>query len=121
VEIKREANVRYLECPTCAQLMHRKNFASCSGVIIDSCRGHGVWFDRHELEAILRFVADGGLDQAREKELRRQEAAAQHARARLDRAQMPVRAAGAGMVLGRHERTGSPLLDALGGFLGGLF
>jgi Zn-finger nucleic acid-binding protein len=38
--------VRYLKCPICSQLMHRKNYASMSGLIIDWCRGHGFWFDQ---------------------------------------------------------------------------
>ena len=63
--------VRYIPCPVCGQLMNRKNFAGCSGVIIDWCGRHGFWFDAEELEKILRFVQSGGLDKARERELRR--------------------------------------------------
>ena len=63
--------VRYLKCPTCATIMHRKNYAGCSGVIIDWCRGHGFWFDNHELGLILKFVAEGGMDKARRLELER--------------------------------------------------
>ena len=45
--------------------MHRRNFASISGVMIDVCRKHGVWLDHSELERILAFVREGGLDRAR--------------------------------------------------------
>src|SRR4051812_20636064 len=45
---KFEMNVRYLRCPACRDLMNRLNFAKCSGVIVDVCRGHGTWFDRDE-------------------------------------------------------------------------
>src|SRR3989442_1553237 len=34
--------VRYAPCPQCGELMNRINFAHCSGVIIDICRGHGA-------------------------------------------------------------------------------
>ncbi len=70
VEVQTHA-VKYLPCPVCGNFMNRKNFASCSGVIIDWCKGHGFWFDTHELEKIIDFVKSGGMDQAREKEIRR--------------------------------------------------
>ncbi len=55
----------YIPCLVCNKLMERKNFAGCSGVIIDWCRGHGFWFDVKELEAIVRFLEHGGLDKAK--------------------------------------------------------
>lgn len=66
-------DVRYLECLVCKKLMQRKNFAGCSGVIIDWCRDHGVWFDARELEAIVRFIEQGGLDKAEKRELKRRQ------------------------------------------------
>src|SRR5829696_9131972 len=45
--------VRYLPCPDCKQLMNRSNFARISGVIIDLCKQHGVWFDSNELPRII--------------------------------------------------------------------
>jgi Zn-finger nucleic acid-binding protein len=60
--------VRYCPCPQCGQLMNRVNFARCSGVIVDVCRGHGTWFDRDELREIVEFIRGGGLDLARQKE-----------------------------------------------------
>src|ERR1700730_10361436 len=43
----RETNkVNYVPCPECLQLMNRINFARCSGVIVDVCKGHGTGFDR---------------------------------------------------------------------------
>ncbi len=48
--------VAYLPCPRCRQLMHRRNFASRSGIIIDECAAHGVWFDRDELAAVIRYA-----------------------------------------------------------------
>ena len=63
--------VRYVPCPTCGNLMHRKNFANCSGIVVDWCKGHGFWFDAQELEKIVEFIKNGGLDKARRTEIER--------------------------------------------------
>jgi Zn-finger nucleic acid-binding protein len=55
----------YRPCPVCADLMNRFNFACCSGVILDACKPHGVWFDPDELRRIVEFIRSGGLDVAR--------------------------------------------------------
>jgi Zn-finger nucleic acid-binding protein len=60
--------IRYVPCPECAQLMNRINFAKCSGVIVDVCKGHGTWFDRDELSQIVEFVRGGGLETSRARE-----------------------------------------------------
>jgi Zn-finger nucleic acid-binding protein len=57
--------VRYLPCPICKQIMNRENFGKRSGVIIDVCKGHGVWFEHGELPAVLAFIDGGGLARAR--------------------------------------------------------
>jgi Zn-finger nucleic acid-binding protein len=62
------AAVSYVPCPDCKELMNRSNFARTSGVIIDMCKQHGVWFDREELPKIIKFITSGGLQHAREKE-----------------------------------------------------
>ena len=59
--------VRYVKCPRCRKLMNRVNFAEHSGVVLDVCRNHGTWFDANELQRIVQFIRDGGLDQARER------------------------------------------------------
>lgn len=66
--VNTEAHVRYVPCPECGQLMNRVNFARCSGVIVDVCKGHGTWFDQDELAEIVEFIRAGGLDQARARE-----------------------------------------------------
>ena len=48
--------------------MNRSNFARSSGVIIDICKQHGVWFDADELPKIIAFINKGGLSRQREKE-----------------------------------------------------
>jgi Zn-finger nucleic acid-binding protein len=70
----------YIPCPDCKQLMNRKNFADISGVIIDVCRPHGIWFDSGELGRIVKFVMDGGLLQARRREMEKAEVEASLAR-----------------------------------------
>jgi Zn-finger nucleic acid-binding protein len=60
--------VTYVPCPDCKQLMNRSNFARASGVIIDICKHHGVWFDAGELPKIIQFIQKGGMQIAREKE-----------------------------------------------------
>src|SRR4051812_5026782 len=40
-------------CPICSKRMNPLNFSYSSGIIVDLCpSGHGLWFDRNELEAI---------------------------------------------------------------------
>jgi Zn-finger nucleic acid-binding protein len=60
--------VAYLRCPDCDQIMNRRNFARRSGVIIDVCRAHGIWFDHEELTRVLHFVKTGGLEKAKQEE-----------------------------------------------------
>lgn len=62
------SKITYVPCPDCKQLMNRSNFARASGVIIDLCKQHGVWFDAEELPKIIQFIRKGGLDIARKKE-----------------------------------------------------
>lgn len=60
--------VNYVPCPTCSGLMNRNNFARASGVIVDICKQHGVWFDADELPAIIEFIRKGGMELARQRE-----------------------------------------------------
>jgi Zn-finger nucleic acid-binding protein len=62
-------SVQYRPCPGCGQRMNRVNYARRSGVVLDVCRAHGLWFDRDELRRVLAFIAGGGLDRARQREL----------------------------------------------------
>lgn len=57
--------VSYVPCPECSQLMNRINFARCSGVVVDVCKGHGTWFDRDELSRIVQFIQRGGFEASR--------------------------------------------------------
>ena len=53
-------------CPQCANQMTLIQFSRRSGIVIDICRAHGVWFDRDELRHIIEFIRSGGLDRARQ-------------------------------------------------------
>jgi Zn-finger nucleic acid-binding protein len=64
--------------------MNRINFARCSGVIVDVCKGHGTWFDRDELSHIVEFIRQGGLEASRNKE----KAAIEEERRRLRQEQL---------------------------------
>lgn len=118
-------DVRYLSCPGCGNLMNRKNFAKCSGVIIDWCRGHGYWFDAHELERIMAFVAKGGLAKSRRREIEEEKRNVKLAKEKARRAQAEMARAhgGSPMMMGGgfHSGSSSLLGAVLGGLLGGLF
>ena len=48
--------------------MTRRNYARRSGVIIDFCAQHGVWFDADELARILQWVRSGRLTEVKQEE-----------------------------------------------------
>lgn len=67
----RGAGPVYRPCPTCGQRMNRVNFERVSGILIDRCRDHGIWFDATELDAVLRWIKLGGervSDERRQQE-----------------------------------------------------
>jgi Zn-finger nucleic acid-binding protein len=66
--VQESSKISYVPCPECSQLMNRINFARCSGVVIDICKGHGIWFDRDELSRIIEFIQSGGLESSRMRE-----------------------------------------------------
>lgn len=65
---QQNVSVNYVPCPDCKNLMNRNNFARSSGVILDICKRHGVWFDAEELPKIIEFIRKGGLDFERKRE-----------------------------------------------------
>ncbi len=62
------AAVRYVHCPECSKVMNRINFAHSSGIVIDVCKNHGVWFEKDELRGVLDFVARGGMQQMQQSD-----------------------------------------------------
>lgn len=100
--------VRYRPCPSCGKLMNRTNYGGGSGIVLDACRDHGLWFDRGELAAIVGFLEKGGWDRirAREREKLAEEVRDLESRRELARA--------TGMPATDWERTEQGL-SALGG------
>lgn len=52
--------IKYIPCPVCRELMHRKLFAYRSGVIVDTCAAHGYWLDEGELNILRHWKKAGG-------------------------------------------------------------
>lgn len=99
-----DAEPLYRPCPDCRKLMNRRNYGRRSGVIVDVCSGHGVWFDFGELARILAWIRDGGLAHAQKQELlsaksEGRQATARHWRGIFDQA--PPRAPTLGTLLER--------------------
>jgi Zn-finger nucleic acid-binding protein len=67
--------ISYIKCPVCSQLMHRVNFGTRSGVIVDRCKNHGVWLDGGELRHLMEWMKLGGmlLDHERQEQIRLEE------------------------------------------------
>jgi hypothetical protein len=64
----------YRPCVVCGELMNRVNYGRVSGVIIDACKEHGIWFDAEGLTRILDWIHKGGAEvTARAEEEDRQE------------------------------------------------
>ncbi|HZZ72458.1 MAG TPA: zinc-ribbon domain-containing protein [Pirellulales bacterium] len=61
----------YRKCPICQGLMVRKNFGKKSGVIIDWCGDHGIWFDNEELSQLLEWIHSGAWSDVKAEERRR--------------------------------------------------
>jgi Zn-finger nucleic acid-binding protein len=64
-----EKRVSYRPCVRCGTMMNRVNFARLSGTIVDVCKGHGTFLDQGELQAIVAFIQDGGLERARQRQI----------------------------------------------------
>jgi len=74
----------YRPCPVCSRPMNRTNFGRSSGIVIDRCRDHGSWFDESELDAVLRWVREGGEALAEERRREEERQAASAARFRVE-------------------------------------
>lgn len=52
----------YRKCIECGTVMTRKNYGRKSGVIVDVCTTHGIWFDMQEMEEVLGWLRAGGVE-----------------------------------------------------------
>jgi hypothetical protein len=66
-QLRQHVGPTYRPCIYCGKMMHRQQYARRSGVIIDVCGEHGIWFDAQEFQQILDWTACGGI---RKKELK---------------------------------------------------
>jgi Zn-finger nucleic acid-binding protein len=55
-----EKEVKYIKCPVCLTFMSRNLFGYRSGVIVDRCQSHGIWFDSGEITHLLEWKKAGG-------------------------------------------------------------
>jgi Zn-finger nucleic acid-binding protein len=81
--------VSYRPCVACGTMMNRVNFGRLSGVVVDACARHGTFLDAGELQRIVAFIQQGGLDRARQRQiddLREERSRLQWAEARAQRA-----------------------------------
>jgi Zn-finger nucleic acid-binding protein len=104
--------ISYVPCPECKTLMNRSNFARSSGVIVDMCKRHGVWFDTDELPKIIDFINKGGMARSREKEKVSIADERQKLRDDQRRMEMIERRSGARF----KDEEGSPVLNSVLGF-----
>ena len=115
--------LRYIPCPLCGEIMLRKNFGRSSGVIVDVCSRHGMWFDRGELPRVLEFVEAGGLELARRRQLDEQRESQRAARVRKVEESLSGLSTPAGSNPFDRTRRDAEFADAavsLAGFLGDL-
>ena len=64
-----EHRVSYRPCVGCGTMMNRVNFGQISGVVLDVCKKHGTFLDSGELQRIVTFIQQGGLERARQRQL----------------------------------------------------
>jgi Zn-finger nucleic acid-binding protein len=101
----------YRPCAWCGALMNRQNYGRKSGVILDVCGAHGIWFDLDELPRVLAWIQHGGEQRAHQ--LDAEETQAEARRQRLEReSQLPLDSRWA---YAEHD---PDLLNSLAGLLG---
>jgi Zn-finger nucleic acid-binding protein len=105
----------YIPCPECGKLMNRRQFAGCSGVIVDWCKPHGTWFDRDELKRIVQFILGGGLSKSREREKTKLEEERQKLREERRNLEILSRLAGDSTGTGEPENRDLDLIGLMGG------
>ena len=98
-------------CPKCSKPMMQMNWGGSSGVIIDRCVGHGLWFDAGELEKV-QAIHEHWEDEAGRPEFRAE------IQKRLDHEAVLAREVESGYLLG-YGPYGRRLIKFLMRVLGG--
>ncbi|MCP5107369.1 MAG: zf-TFIIB domain-containing protein [bacterium] len=78
-----EYPVAYIKCPVCRKLMNRVNFGTRSGVIVDTCKEHGMWLDGGELRQLMQWMKAGGQILHHKSQLEEERAKRQKAERKL--------------------------------------
>ena len=107
----------YIKCPDCETVMNRKNFGRSSGIIVDSCRAHGTWFDADELPRVIQFVASGGLSRAQARAAEDESERARQARVSARIAEMRAQRSLGEVPAERNAGIFGGILDAIGDIL----
>jgi Zn-finger nucleic acid-binding protein len=81
-----DKKTRWVKCPVCRQFMNRKSFGVRSGVVIDSCRNHGIWLEGAEFRRLLEWKKAGGsiLQQKRQQLYQQEQQKLQNFKSRLN-------------------------------------
>jgi hypothetical protein len=53
--------------------MNRTNYGHISGVVLDVCKDHGLWFDKDKLRQVLEFIEAGGLEKSHLRQVQDEE------------------------------------------------
>jgi Zn-finger nucleic acid-binding protein len=110
--------LQYRPCVTCGALMNRRNYGRKSGVIVDVCARHGIWFDLHELDRLLRWIREGG--EARAEKVQREQERIEVRQQRLGESLQPWnQAESERLLLGGHGRSGSLAGELVSGLVSG--
>ncbi len=51
-------------CPICLKKMTKQYADAEKKIIVDVCRGHGIWFDGGEVNALIKTLAEKSADKA---------------------------------------------------------
>jgi Zn-finger nucleic acid-binding protein len=98
--------------------MLRKNFGQSSGIIVDVCRSHGIWFDSGELPRVLAFVEAGGLELAREREAEQKRQAERRERVAAAERQLSPLSAPASLSRAHNAAVAADMAEASAALLG---
>jgi Zn-finger nucleic acid-binding protein len=105
--------VRYERCPVCGTYMNRVNFGSRSGVVVDRCKGHGVWLDGGQLRQLLEWKKAGGQLLHQKVQAEREQEEAERERERAAERKALAQGAGDGSIWESGHGPGGPDLPHL--------
>ena len=112
-------SLHYRPCVICGALMNRRNYGRKSGVIVDLCARHGIWFDLQELDRLLRWIHEGG--EARAGKLQQEETRIEARQKALAEGLQPwARPESDSWLLGRSHSSGADLGEVVSGLANGV-